>query len=662
MSALACLSLASLLRAQTSTVPWSGYAHDAQHTALSTIGAQRLEQIKWSTPIDLAPPYTSGILYIHYGSPLVTASNTVLIPVRTSSTNTYQVEAHSGASGTLVYALPSDYTPPPYSWIPPYAPALSQGTRIYYPGAGGTVYYRDQPDSASGPSGQIAFYGNGIYAANQAAMTATVMISTPITADAAGNIYFGFDVVGSNPANLTSGMARIGADGSGSWISASAAAQGDTTIEEVAGNCAPAVSNDGLTVYVAVSQGPAGGGYLVSLDSATLAPIARVRLKEPETGADAPILDISTASPTVGPDGDIYYGVFEAPCCANDDRGWLLHFDKSLAISKTPGAFGWDTTTSVVPASLVASYSGTSAYLLFTKYNNYLGQPLHGNGQNKVAVLDPNASMTDPYTGVTVMREVLTILGPTLDPPGNTNGTVREWCINSAAIDPFTAAAMTNSEDGTLYRWDFASNSLTQQVRLTAGLGDATLFAVGQASNLTIASAHSGNFSSGETGAAYSLTVTNSGTGASAGIVAVSDIVPSGLTASSVGGTGWACTQPAGPCTRSDSLGAGSSYLPLTLTVNVAGNAAPSVTNTAEVSSDGAINSVNFIAGDFTSTLGRCDLNSDGAINLVDVQRILSEALGAIVAVDDLNGDGAVNVLDVQIVIDAALGGGCAAH
>ena len=71
------------------------------------------------------------------------------------------------------------------------------------------------------------------------------------------------------------------------------------------------------------------------------------------------------------------------------------------------------------------------------------------------------------------MREAIAILGPTLDPPGNANGTVREWCINSGAIDPFAASAIANSEDGVVYRWDFASNSFLQQVRLTAGVGEA---------------------------------------------------------------------------------------------------------------------------------------------------------------------------------------------
>ncbi|HUB78984.1 MAG TPA: hypothetical protein VMB03_09325 [Bryobacteraceae bacterium] len=620
-----CLLVATAIHAQRAAVPWSSYGHGPQHTGLSTIGSQRLEQVKWSAPVDLVNQSGGGPLFIHYGTPIVTAANTVLIPERTNSTNTYQVEAFD--NGSLLYALPTTYSPPPYEWVPVFGVTLSQGTRLYYPGPGGTVYYRDQPDSETGPSGQIAFYGNADYAANQSAFDTAVAISTPITADAGGNIYFGFDVTGSNPDNLTSGLARIGVDGTGSWISASAAAQGDNSIVEVAMNCAPAVSNDGSTLYFAVSEGPVGvgfsPGYLVSVNSTTLAPIARVRLVDPETGSAAKVPDIGSASPTVGPDNDVYYGVYESGtqdvAQNNDDRGWLLHFDQTLTISKTPGAFGWDDTASVVPASAVASYTGTSAYLLFTKYNNYLGLGPGGNGKNQIAVLDPNMTMTDPITGATVMQEVITILGQTPSPPNNTNGSVREWCINSGAIDPFTAAALANSEDGTLYRWDFASNSFTQKVPLTSGvseaytptvigadgtvyaINDAMLFAVGQASNMTIASTHTGDFAPGQTGAVYMLTATNSGSEATNGAVTVSDTLPAIFSAQSIGGQGWTCTQPAGPCARSDSLGAGKSYPALSLIVNVAGDGPSSVSNLAEVSADGAANSVNSISNDTTS-------------------------------------------------------------
>src|SRR6187200_3282797 len=60
---------------------WSTYGGNAQHTALSSVASQPLEVIHWTTPVDLAPP--SGTILIHYGSPLVTPSNTVIVPVKT---------------------------------------------------------------------------------------------------------------------------------------------------------------------------------------------------------------------------------------------------------------------------------------------------------------------------------------------------------------------------------------------------------------------------------------------------------------------------------------------------------------------------------------------------------------------------------------------------
>src|SRR5262249_21261309 len=158
--------------------------------------------------------------------------------------------------------------------------------------------------------------------------------------------------------------------------------------------------------------------------------------------------DDGTASPTIGPDGDVYYGVLENPFPENNDRGWLLHFDRNLTVTKTPGAFGWDDTASIVPANLVSNYGGSSTYLLMTKFNNYLGIGT-GNGQNKIAIVDPQATESDPITGATVMKEVITALGQTSEGTG-----VKEWCINSAVVDPVTKSVIAGSEDGKLYRWD----------------------------------------------------------------------------------------------------------------------------------------------------------------------------------------------------------------
>jgi uncharacterized repeat protein (TIGR01451 family) len=129
----------------------------------------------------------------------------------------------------------------------------------------------------------------------------------------------------------------------------------------------------------------------------------------------------------------------------------------------------------------------------------------------------------------------------------------------------------------------------------------------GGAADLTISKSHTGNFTQGQTGATYTITVSNIGAGATSGTVNVSDSLPTGLTATSIAGTGWTCTAPGGPCWRSDALAGGGSYPPITLTVNVAANAPGSVTNTVSVSGGGDTNGANNTANDPT-TIGGPDL------------------------------------------------------
>jgi hypothetical protein len=71
------------------------------------------------------------------------------------------------------------------------------------------------------------------------------------------------------------------------------------------------------------------------------------------------------------------------------------------------------------------------------------------------------------------MREVPTAIGPTPDSenPGLPNA-VREWCINTAAVNPPTNSIFTPSEDGHIYRWNLATNSLSQAVSLSPGVGE----------------------------------------------------------------------------------------------------------------------------------------------------------------------------------------------
>jgi len=452
---------------------WWGFGRDAQHSALGAIATQDLNRIAWSTPVDLAPQYqASGALLIHYGSPVVTAMNTVIVPVKTGAANGFRFEARSGVNGGLIWSADSDYVLPAHSWVPSYNLALTTTNRVFAPGIGGKLLVRDNADSATGTVTTAVFYGAAAYNASPAAFDATVFINTPITADSAGNLFFGFIVTGTNPAGLTSGIARISAAGVGSWAAAATLAA-DPAIVKVAMNCAPAVSPDLATLYFAVNQASVANtvqaGYLIAVDATTLALKGKVRLRDPIDGGLARISDNGTASPTIGPDGEVFFGVLEGSFGTHNGRGWLLHFDATLALTRPPGGFGWDDTASVVPKAMLPSYSGAASYLLMVKYNNYYGVGT-GDGLNRVAVIDPTAVQVDAASNVLIMKEILAIAGPTFA-SGN-SGPVEEWCINTAAVDPITRSILVNSEDGFLYRWSMATNTFTQKIRLTSGIAE----------------------------------------------------------------------------------------------------------------------------------------------------------------------------------------------
>jgi uncharacterized repeat protein (TIGR01451 family) len=135
--------------------------------------------------------------------------------------------------------------------------------------------------------------------------------------------------------------------------------------------------------------------------------------------------------------------------------------------------------------------------------------------------------------------------------------------------------------------------------RLTFGLA-----LVDPAPDLTITKTHNGNFAPGQVGATYTMTVSNVGTAASSGTVTVTDTLPTGLTATGLGGSGWTCTLGTVTCTRGNALASGSSYPAITLTVTVASNAPSSVTNTATVSGGGDVNPSNDTANDQTTVAG----------------------------------------------------------
>ena len=113
---------------------WNSFGRDAQHIALTPTATQPLNQIRWQTPVDLQPQYYGGTyLLAHYGSPLVTAANTVIVPVKTGATDGFRVEARAGSDGALKWSMTTDYTLPPHNWTPAYGPTLTSQPRLYFP-------------------------------------------------------------------------------------------------------------------------------------------------------------------------------------------------------------------------------------------------------------------------------------------------------------------------------------------------------------------------------------------------------------------------------------------------------------------------------------------------------------------------------------------------
>jgi fimbrial isopeptide formation D2 family protein len=125
-----------------------------------------------------------------------------------------------------------------------------------------------------------------------------------------------------------------------------------------------------------------------------------------------------------------------------------------------------------------------------------------------------------------------------------------------------------------------------------------------EAPDPTIKKTHSGTFTRGQQGAQWTITVSNVGFGPTVGTVSVTDTLPNVQNPpvpTAISGTGWTCVLATLTCTRTDALPSGSSYPPITLTVNIPTNIQNNFTNTATVSGGGDVNPNNNTATDSIS-------------------------------------------------------------
>ena len=148
-------------------------------------------------------------------------------------------------------------------------------------------------------------------------------------------------------------------------------------------------------------------------------------------------------------------------------------------------------------------------------------------------------------------------------------------CVIGVAFVP----TQTGQRTATLQVTDTATGT-THTINLQGGMGTAP-------PALSIMKSHMGNFTQGQQGATYTVTVANAAAaGPTSGLVTVTENAPSGLTLVSMAGTGWTCS--ANTCTTMTVLQPGTSYPTITVTVNVLANATSPQVNAINVFGGGS--------------------------------------------------------------------------
>ncbi len=208
--------------------------------------------------------------------------------------------------------------------------------------------------------------------------------------------------------------------------------------------------------------GPAGNAAILGNDPAQNTP-----------GAGR-ILDDESSTPTVAPDGSVFFGAYSR---YNYAQGHLMHFGANGAYLGAFG-FGWDSTPAV--------FQHDNTYSVIIKNNHYSGL---GSYCNVATICPTDRTSTNPASPEEFF---VTQLSPTLQVEWsfkNTNtqsctrtpdGSIScvsdhpnsfEWCVNAPVVDKM-GIVYANSEDGNLYAID-QGGTLRQKIFQQLALGAA---------------------------------------------------------------------------------------------------------------------------------------------------------------------------------------------
>ncbi len=241
-------------------------------------------------------------------------------------------------------------------------------------------------------------------------------------------------------------------------------------------------------------------------------------------------------------------------------------------ISQTPITVGLTSGTHTV--SIAVSSSAPGASYLFSTWNDSVPT---ANRSITVGTGQP----TSYSAGYSSFYELTTAASPSA---GGTVSPATGMYYNAGTVVPVIATPVAPYS---FTGWSGAvasPASVSTTVTLSAPQTITANFALVPV--LAVSKTHSGTVMPGQTGAAYSIVVSNTGGAPTTGTVTVTENPPTALTLVSLSGVGWTCSS--NTCTRSDALAPGSSYPAIAATFNIATNATAPLVNTATVSGGGS--------------------------------------------------------------------------
>ncbi|HEY3742487.1 MAG TPA: hypothetical protein VGL53_21710 [Bryobacteraceae bacterium] len=412
----------------------------------------------------------------------------------------------SGAGDSLdpQWTFTTDWVPEPgISWEPVFHPVV-MGSYVYAPGAAGSIWQINRVDGTA--AAQI-FPSQTI--------DPNTYVSGPLTTDERGNIYYNaVELDPTNPwtADVTnSWLVKVGTDGTVTTASYSSLTPGAPAgTDQCYGtfsysqlpwppsptavppafpcgsqrpgiNITPAVAPDGTIYTISRAHLNSRYAYLVAVNpdlSPKWTASFRGLLNDgcgvtipysndggcragATAGVDyatndlpaAQVIDQSSSTPVVAPDGSILYGAYTD---YNNSRGHLMHFDRT-GVFLNAYDFGWDTT----PAIFVHD----GAYSVIEKDNYYPNGPYYITQLNSDLQIEWQFQNTNTQSCIRNPDGTIGCL------PADADSNGFEWCINAPAVD-VNGTVYVNSEDGKLYVLG-QGGVLLQQLFLNWALGSA---------------------------------------------------------------------------------------------------------------------------------------------------------------------------------------------